>query len=196
MYYQEIKEGNKMLIFENKIKSNKTLFIAEVIRYSTILGINPNWLMFVMNFESAGTFNPAIQNPYTKGTGLIQFMPNTAKGLGTSIEQLKNMTNVQQLYYVYKYFKGRKYNSIFDLYLITFYPYAFGKSDDYVFGSERSLAFAKLIKKQNPGLGLKGKETISLGEWKRGLWATIAKMIPASYMPEFEKKNSGQDSPQ
>jgi hypothetical protein len=179
-----------MLIFENKIKSNKIRFIEDVVKYSYMLGINPNWLMFVMNFESGGTFNPAIQNPYTKGTGLIQFMPSTAKWLGTNIEALRTMSNVQQLFYVYKYFKGRKYNSIFDLYLVTFYPYALGKPDTYVFGTERSLDFAKLIKKQNPALGLKNRDTISLGEWKTGLWATIVKMTPTHYLPEFEKKNS------
>ena len=179
-----------MLLFENKVKTNKDTFIAKVIQISQKLGINPNWLMFIMNFETGGTFSASIQNPYTKGTGLIQFMNATAKWLGTSLEQLQKMSNVQQLDYVYKYFKGKKYNSVFDLYLVTFYPYALGKSEDYIFGSERSMNYARLLKKQNPGLGVKGKDTMTLGEWKQGLYATILKLTPKDFLPELsEKKN-------
>jgi len=43
-------------------------------------------------------------------TGLIQFLPSTARGLGTSTAALKNMSSVEQLKFVEKYlspFKGR-----------------------------------------------------------------------------------------
>ena len=48
------------------------------------LGISEADLMAVMSFETGGTFNPGIRNAAGSGaTGLIQFMPSTAAGLGT-----------------------------------------------------------------------------------------------------------------
>ena len=170
-----------MLVFENKVKVNKVAFIEKVKQISTKLDINPNWLMYVMNFESAGTFSPSIRNPYSNGTGLIQFMPTTAISLGTNVDYLASLTNVQQLDWVYKYFKPRaaKYKSIHDLYLWTFYPYAQGKPDSYTIGSEKGNGYAKLIITQNPGLRVAGKDTINLGEWKDFLTKTINKQLPA-----------------
>jgi hypothetical protein len=76
---------------------------------------NVNWMLLIFYKESK--INPHIQNIDTKATGLIQFMPATAKGLGTTTDALKNMTAVEQLDYVYKYFKpyaGKiKYDNIF-----------------------------------------------------------------------------------
>src|SRR5690606_16638019 len=94
-----------MLIYEEKIpRSYRSEFVSELKRYCEMLGANPNWLMQVINFESAGTFSPSIQNPVTNATGLIQFMPSTAEWLGTTIWHLKNMTAVNQLKYVYTYY--------------------------------------------------------------------------------------------
>jgi len=137
------------MLFENKITQNKNAFLAKVKAISSDLGINPNWLMGVMNFESAGTFRPDIQNPYSNATGLIQFMPSTAKGLGTSIESLKQMSNVEQLDYVKKYllpFKT-KMKSFVDVYLSVFYPLAVGKPDNYIVGSHNNTE--SIIVKQN-----------------------------------------------
>ena len=64
--------------------------------------------MTIMLFESAGTLNPKIQGPNVpgqgRGRGLIQFMPATARGLGTSDVELASMTDIEQLDYVEKYF--------------------------------------------------------------------------------------------
>lgn len=67
------------------------------------LGINPDHLKLVMHKESK--LDPKAQNKDTQATGLIQFMPKTAKGLGTSVEALKNMSAIEQLIYVEKYYK-------------------------------------------------------------------------------------------
>lgn len=78
------------------------------------LGIDPHALMTIMLFESAGTLDPKKQGPLVKnqgrGRGLIQFMPATARGLGTSDSALAAMTNVQQLDWVEKYFTQFKGN--------------------------------------------------------------------------------------
>ena len=58
-------------------------------------------------------------------TGLIQFMPDTAKGLGTSTtEALSQMTRSEQLKYVDKYFEGtlNKGASLSDVYMSVLLP--------------------------------------------------------------------------
>jgi len=122
------------LIYENKVPASyRVAFVEKVKKISANLGIDPNWLMAIMYFESAGTFSPSITNNIG-ATGLIQFIPSTAKGLGTSTSALKAMTAVQQLDYVEKYlkvYKG-KYKSYIDVYFAVFFPLAIGKPDDWV----------------------------------------------------------------
>src|SRR5690606_25639726 len=137
------------------------------------LGIDPNWLMAVMYFESAHTFSPAIQNPYTNATGLIQFMPSTAKELGTTVEALKNMSANDQLLYVYKYYARykSKLKSYVDLYLITFFPIASGKPLDYVL--QTATLPAHLIAKQNPVFDLNKDGKITVAEIQKVMLAKI-----------------------
>jgi hypothetical protein len=68
-----------------------------------------SYLMAIMSFESDG-FNPAARNELSGATGLIQFMPSTAKELGTATDALARMSAEDQLDYVAAYFapfKGR-----------------------------------------------------------------------------------------
>ena len=122
------------LIYENKVPSSyRKAFVEKVKKISANLGIDPNWLMAIMYFESAGTFSPSITNNIG-ATGLIQFIPSTAKGLGTSTSALRSMTAVQQLDYVEKYLKPYrgKFKSYIDVYFAVFFPLAIGKPDDWV----------------------------------------------------------------
>jgi len=108
-------------------------FRKELFAVSKRLDVNPDYLMTVFAVETIGTFDPAIQSPI-KATGLIQITKSTAKGLGTSVDELKKMTATQQLSYVEKYletYKG-KLKTLGDVYLAVHYPVAVGKSDDYV----------------------------------------------------------------
>lgn len=85
-----------------------TRAMAETIaRVSANLGIRPNDLAAVISFETGGTFSPSKRNPGSTATGLIQFMANTARGLGTTTEALAAMSFDQQMVYVEKYFKSR-----------------------------------------------------------------------------------------
>ena len=68
------------------------------------IGIDPSTLLTIMLFETAGTLDPSKTNSIG-ATGLIQFMPNTAKSLGTTTAKLREMTFEQQLPYVERYFK-------------------------------------------------------------------------------------------
>jgi len=143
------------------------------------LGIEPNWLMVVMLYESG--VNPAAVNPVGGATGLIQFMPTTARGLGTSTEALRMMDHVQQLDYVEKYYRpyAGKIKSGEDLYLINFYPYAIYQPDSYIIGSEKGMGYAKKVYEQNAGVRRDTNKDgyISKGEWKKSLREKIEKKL-------------------
>ena len=137
-------------------------FDQKVAEVSQKLGIDdPNKLKAVMQFESR--MNPAQKNqsvPPSGATGLIQFMPDTARDLGTTTDQLEKMSAVDQMDYVYKYYQevAGKVNDINELAIATLagkHSPALGKPDDYVLFKEGSLAY-----QQNEGLdkGLDGKK--------------------------------------
>lgn len=98
------------------------------------LGIDPSWLMACMAFETGYSFDPAKRNGAgSSGTGLIQFMAATARGLGTTTDALAAMTAVEQLDYVRLYFKpyAGRMATLADVYMAILYPKAIGKPDDY-----------------------------------------------------------------
>jgi len=101
-------------------------------------GIPFEWLANLINHETAGTWNPAIQNSIG-ATGLIQFIPSTALGYGTNVNQLAQMSFSQQLDYVDAYL-SRNLKKVLgangkvvdtfnqtDLFMTIFYPVAVGK---------------------------------------------------------------------
>lgn len=107
------------------------------------------WLANLMNFETGGTFDPSTKNALGSGaTGLIQFMPSTARSLGTTTTALAKMTAKEQMVYVEKYlmqFKknSKSYSQPTDVYMAVFYPWAMGKS--------RDVSLADHWAKQKPG---------------------------------------------
>lgn len=124
-------------------------FKRKVIVISQGLGVSPDFLMACMAFETGETFSPAVKNAAGSGAvGLIQFMPSTAKMLGTSTEALEKMTAETQLDYVEKYFKPKrgKLNTLIDVYMAILYPAAIGKSSDYALFEKGSITY-----KQNAG---------------------------------------------
>jgi len=99
--------------------------------------------MAAMAFESARTFRPDIQHPSSKATGLIQFMPRTAKSLGTTTAKLKKMSAVQQLDFVEAYFKpytGRL-KDLDDLYMAILWPKAVARMASYVLFADPERAY-------------------------------------------------------
>lgn len=158
-----------MLSYEGYVTENKEAFLAKVSQYSQDLEINPNWLMTVMYSESG--LNHRIVNSIGCG-GLIQFCPPTPSSFGTSVQALISMTNVEQLDYVYKYFKyykntGIKFRGAFELYLTTFYPFAVGKPESFILGSEQSDSWARQVGASNKPFDLNGDGVISVGEFKK-----------------------------
>lgn len=99
------------------------------------LGCDPDDLMSCMAWESGETFRADVKNMAGSGaTGLIQFMPSTAKSLGTDTVSLSQMTPEDQLRYVYKYFRpfAGRLRDLGDLYMAILWPKGVGKPGHYV----------------------------------------------------------------
>lgn len=139
------------------------------------LNIPVNWMYAVMDTESG--FDPQIRNQeYVQqgreadaAIGIIQFMPATAEALGTSVEELQNMSRTEQLTYVERFFEqyADRIQSPEDLYVATFYPRALGEDDDFVLGSERSSDVVSNIVEGNRAIDSNNDGQITLGEVKQ-----------------------------
>ena len=121
-------------------------FRAKVISIAKGMPADPNWLMAVMAFETGETFSPAVANGAgSRAVGLIQFVPSTAAGLGTTTQRLARMSAVEQLDWVDKYYKpfsGRVRN-LGDAYMAVFWPPGIGKPDSYVLFTSADPAYEK-----------------------------------------------------
>jgi hypothetical protein len=167
------------LIFQDNVPASyRTAFVAKVIQVAANLGINPNWLMIIIYFESARSFSPSKFSATKNYVGLIQFGHVAAKDLGTSVAKLSKMTAVQQLDYVEKYYKmWFRYlrisipNSFVDFYLVTLFPIKVNKGHDAVIESKAipGVAFAKANRAFKPNAS--GK--ITVGEVNRVLMTKI-----------------------
>ena len=147
--------------------SDKEQFLAKVAQIASMLGVTADELMSVFYLESS--VNPHAVNKYTGATGLIQFMPATAKALGTTTADLKAMTGTEQLDYVYAYLKPYigKMNSLYDVYFAIFFPIAIGKPDNWVLQTNK--LSAALIAKQNQGYDLDRSGDITVAEVKKAI---------------------------
>lgn len=138
------------------------------------LGCAPDDLMSCMAWESGRSFSPSKKNMAGSGaTGLIQFMPATAKALGTSTAALGALTAEQQLDYVEKYFqpyKG-KLNTLADLYMAILWPLGVGKPMEYILWSETG---RPTTYRQNSGLDSNTDGLITKAECAAKLYAMKA----------------------
>ena len=87
-----------------RIEPDET-FNTSVNDVSDRLGINPESFIRAMNIETAGTLNPAIQNPHGSASGMIQFTASTAKALGTTIEEIRKLPREGQVELAGEYFE-------------------------------------------------------------------------------------------
>lgn len=175
------------LIFESYVPiSYRAAFIAKVITVAKNLGINPNWLMTIMYFESAHTFSPSKWNSARTYVGLIQFGKVAAIDLGTTRERLSKMTAVQQLDFVeryyrlwFRYLKLSAINSFVDFYLVTLFPAKVNKGLHAEIESKNisGVAFARANQAFTPNQN--GK--ITVGEIKR----VLLTKLPTNWVSAF-----------
>lgn len=136
-------------------------FRAKVREIAQRQNLDPNWYMCIMAFETDKTFSPAKANPASSATGLIQFIPRTARGMGTTTRELANMSAIQQLDYVEEYFKpyiGR-IRSLADMYMAVLWPKAVSEANSFVLWTSPSIEY-----NQNAGLDRNHDGTITKDE--------------------------------
>lgn len=130
-------------------------FLDAVVDMSARLGVNPSYITTIMALETGRRFTSDVTNAAGSGaTGLIQFMPSTAKGLGTTTELLAKMTPIEQLVYVEKYFKPYTgaMDRLVDCYLAVLYPDAMGGAlDDVIWSKSSATSFLRKCYTQNIG---------------------------------------------
>jgi len=149
---------NAVLSTKGAKMDNPEAFGAKVVQIADELETDPAHLMQVMKFETGGELSTKTKNQAGSGaTGLIQFMPDTAKRLtgadtkAAAIKILESMTPTEQLDYVKKYlepFKG-KLKSLDDVYMAVLYPKAIGEDPDYALFKKGTKAYW-----QNRGLDI------------------------------------------
>ena len=134
-----------------------------------------NWLMACMAWESGESFSPSVKNMAGSGAiGLIQFMPSTAKALGTTTAKLGQMTAENQLNYVYKYlfqYKGR-IKTLSDLYMTILWPIAVGKPENQTLWTKDK---QPTTYRQNAGLDTDKNLTITKAEAAAHVQAKLIK---------------------
>lgn len=178
-------DAAESLMYYDHIDQNPKEFWAKVLDISDKIWIDPNWLMWVMYKESS--LDHTAEN-HIWSVWLIQFTRDKKWENFKIIDwkkyyfsDIKNMSNVDQLDLVYKYYKSYKHkiNSYEDLYLATFYPVAMGKPDGFILGSERNPEWAQKIGKQNKGIN--NWNPISVADVKQ--W--IRQGVPPQYANHF-----------
>ncbi len=133
-------------------KKHGAHFKAKVQAMAKRLRSDPNHLMAVMAFETGATFAPDVKNQAGSGaTGLIQFMPSTARALDTTTAKLARMSAIDQLDVVERYFKmtvgSKPLKTLSDVYMAVLWPAAVGKPENFVLFRQGTKAYT-----QNRGL--------------------------------------------
>lgn len=158
-------------------------FRDKVIAIGNRLGVDPNFLMACMAFESGETFSPSVLNAAGSGAvGLIQFMPQTASLLGVSTEALASMTAETQLDYVELYFSPHRgeLQTLADVYMAILWPAAIGKPEYFVLFDQSDPQHPKRYI-QNRGLDFNHDGKIT----KHEAAAMVAKKLEKGLQPEF-----------
>lgn len=165
----------------NEKISTNSLFQKKLEEVAKNLGFQKEWLVKIIEKESK--MNPKAKNSIGC-VGLIQFCPDTPRGTFKTIgdkkydlEEVRNMSAVQQLDLVQEFFKphASKIKNYEDLYFITFYPYALGKPEHFVIGSEKKDPnYALKLSKQNPAIAnaagkTPGVDTLTVADFRKYL---------------------------
>lgn len=161
-------------------------FVKAVYELAVWIGIDVNWLMAAMAFETGpkARFLPTALNLAGSGAlGLIQFMPLTLKGMGYTTDQVRAMSQIQQLQLVREYFapyRGRL-KTLNDVYMAILYPVAIGRPDDYVLFKEGTKAY-----RQNIGLDINKDGGVTKGEASAKVAETLKLGLSNSYAKVIE----------
>ncbi len=160
------------LLEDNKIKKEVIKYYdketrKEIRELAKHFNIPTEWLYKLFYKESR--LNPYATNSISNAQALIQFMPSTAKNLGTSVEELSKMDVIQQIPFIKLYLErinpSLKFDNFTDLYLAVFYPKAIGKNDTYIIGSHINEQYVEKVAKQNRGIDKNKDKSITVKEF-------------------------------
>lgn len=170
------KTDSKKIAWGAKVSAE---FKKKLLEVSRFLDVSPDYLMACIAFETGETFDASIKNFAGSGaTGLIQFMPSTARGLGTSTDELSRMSAITQLDYVMRYFspyKGRL-KTLEDVYMAILYPAAVGKPSSHVLFRDGKKTYT-----QNKGFDANMDGKITLKEISHKVQEKYAKGLQSGY---------------
>lgn len=147
-------------------------FRQKVIAIAARLEMDPNHLMAIMAFETGRSFDPSETNRAGSGaTGLIQFMPATARALGTSTAALSRMSAIDQLDFVEAYLApyAGQMKDLASAYMAVLYPRAIDKASGHVLFRKGSKAY-----KLNRGLDADGNGQVTKAEASAKVAALLA----------------------
>ncbi len=161
-------------------------FKFKVFEICTRLGMNPSDLMACMHRETGGTFSPSIENRNEKGVveavGLIQFTEQAVPIVGKSLGQLSQMSALEQLDYVERYFarfRGR-IKSVEDVYCVMAAPAALGQPHTFVLWSEADPGTSSVYRR-NKNLDADGDGKITKGDiGRRGRESLVEGLKPGN----------------
>lgn len=160
--------------FVSDYQKTETEFRVALESMASRLSLLAKPIAAVMWLESR--FNPAAVNPTSGATGLIQFMPGTAKQVGTTVQALKGMSRVQQLPFVERYFNGIRKKPRKDVpgdyYMAVFNPAHVGKAPDYILYTRGSPGYD-----QNRGLDSDNDGAIRV----KDIWRSIDGLMSSDF---------------
>lgn len=157
-------------------------FRTKLVKIADRLRLDPSALATVMMFETGKTMSPSVRNPYSNATGLIQFMPSTAKNMGTTVDALARLSAVDQLDWVEKYFRpyAGRLRTPQDHYLAVFMPALIGTSLDHVVAESGNVVYT-----QNKGFDSSGKGYFTTGDVVSPITSAYSAALsrPTVYVP-------------
>ena len=183
------------LVFIEKVKDNKEEFWKKILDISNYLWINANRLMLMIDHESQ------FKHDITNGIWaywLIQFISSTRVWLIDKYNKknnktmtdadFKSLSNVQQLDFVKLYYESYKWQikSFMDLALITWFPAALDKWDDYIW--QAGWLSAETIATQNRGMDFDKNGKITNGDVKKHYKNIISQTVDTTNQKYFQNE--------
>jgi hypothetical protein len=137
----------------------------------------PHEVAAVMSLESG--FDPRATNPKGGATGLIQWMPDTARAYGTTTDALRALSREEQLPYVERFLRSRPgWSRPGDTYLRVFWSAAVKEPDEFVISRAGEKVYEANNLRTKDGKLVGGLDhdkdgTLTAGDVRRALLARI-----------------------
>jgi Transglycosylase SLT domain. len=150
----------------NRLIANYPGFLPELQQVAASLETRPEWLLNVMACESSFVTSARNHLPGQTASGLLQFIRQTARSLGTSAVAVRRMNPVEQLRLIEKYFTPFKghLNSLANVYLAVFRGFIVSGGPEAVVAPLNSSFKERQAYSLNRGLDLNGDHRITKKE--------------------------------